>query len=102
MLSVDKLIVEAEASAAAGHGVLEIMEEILAGLGADSTTFVFMFILHRAFVVPARNLKDLTRWDRLGSGGSLSTAEAVELVRPWLVAAGAKDGTGGDGAGAPD
>lgn len=85
------LIAEARVNAAGGLGIVEIMEKILEGLGSEFSTFRFIFILHRAFGVPPRNLKDLTSWDRLGTGGQLTTDCAVDLVRAWLTGAGAVD-----------
>lgn len=95
MFSGDDLVAEARAKAAAGHEILEVMEGILAGLGPDFSNVKFIMVLSHAFDVPLPNLKDLTLWDRLDNGGQLSTVEAIELVRPWLVAAGASDGAGG-------
>ena len=108
--SVDGAVATARANAAAGLSVLEVMEEILRGMVDDFSTFKFIYILNQAFGVPPRCLKLLSACDHLGRNGLLtdteaadqvgrpgfrSTAEAVELVRPWLLAAGASDGTDG-------
>lgn len=92
MFSGDDLVAEARARAAAGHEILEVLEGILAGLGPDFSNVKFILVLRQAFGVPLPHLKDLTLWDHLDNGGPLSTAEAIELVRPWLVAAGASGG----------
>ena len=106
MPSIDDAIAAAKANAAAGLSALEVMEEILRGMVDDFSTFKFIYILNQAFGVPPRNLQILSAWDHLGKGGLLtdaeaadqvgqpgfrSTAEVIELVRPWLVAGGASD-----------
>ena len=80
-------------------------------LESNYSTFRFVYILNQAFGVPAGNLKELSTGDHLGKDGLLtdeeaadrigrpglySTAEAIELVRPWLVAAGAREGAPDD------
>lgn len=107
MPSIDDAIAAAKVTAAAGLSVLEVMEEILKGMVDDFSTFKFIYIMNQAFGVPPRNLQVLSAWDHLGKGGLLtdaeaadqvgergfrSTAEVVELVRFWLVAAGASGG----------
>lgn len=92
MFTLEEVAAESRADAAAGASIAQILEGILAALGADYSPFRFIAVLRTAFDVPVRNLKDILDWGRLSEVGTSSTAEAIELVRPWLVAAGAADG----------
>lgn len=89
MFSLEGSAAEARASAAAGPSVAEVLEGILVSLDTEYSPFRFFAVLREAFDVPVRNLKSFLDWDRLSDGGTTSTEEALELVRPWLVAAGA-------------
>lgn len=88
VFSLEESVAATKADASTGVNVLRVMEDLIAALADDFTPFRFIYILREAFDVPVRNLKEILAWDRIGEG-SIPTATAVELVRPWLVAAGA-------------
>jgi hypothetical protein len=68
-----------------GHPASEAARWVMREMGDDFKAFPLMFHFFGAYHVPVERLRELERWEGLGTGGPLTDAELDAIVGPLTV-----------------